>query len=675
MRFPPITHPLTGLAVPVGALRTAQSCGIGEFADLPVLAEFCKKAGFDLVQLLPVNDTGTESSPYSALSAFALHPLYIRLSDLPEAAGFEKQIANLKSRFEDLPRFGYTELRRAKLDILRAVFDKNKATIIGSAELEAWIAENPWIIEYAVFMNQKHRNFEAGWKHWEKLRNPTHNEIQKTWQGKTWQADHQFFAWMQMRLDQQFTAAATACNALGVYLKGDIPIMMNEDSADAWANPEFFRDDLRAGSPPDGGNPQGQNWGFPIYNWENLANDGYSWWKKRLKHSARYYHAYRIDHILGFFRIWAIPYGEYSGYLGWPLPHEPVSAAELAERGFSKDRLRWLTEPHLPTRAAEEANNWDYLGTHGYLNQVMNRIGEEELWLFKPEITCEADIRNTNLPDALKEVLVRQWKNRLLQVTGRDEKGRTIYYPLWRFRDSTAWQTLTDGEKHSLEELFAKKAAHNETLWREQAVELLGELTRSTDMLACAEDLGSIPHSVPEVLSNLSIYSLRVTRWARQWDAPGQPFHKLDEYPVMSVATPSVHDSSTLRGWWETEGGDRAFMDAWPPEQDGYAGAGRHEFEGAWGPRQASWVLRKLCEARSALCVFPIQDILALSPDFYAMTADEERINIPGSVSGFNWTYRLPVAIENLSKNSQLITAIQTALQDRRARKVQGAHQ
>ena len=668
MQFPSFSHPVTGIAIPVGALKTAKSCGIGEFLDLIPFADFCKKAGIDLIQLLPVNDTGTESSPYSALSAFALHPAYISLSELPEAAPFARDIDSLATKYEYRPRFSYREIRDAKLELLHRIFDVNEQVIVKSPELAGWIVKNPWIAEYAVFMNLKRRNFDSSWKSWDKMQNPSHSEIMDRWVAPAKRAEHLFFAWVQMRLDEQFGAAVAACEKNGIALKGDIPIMMNEDSCDAWANPEFFRDDLRAGSPPDGTNPLGQNWGFPIYNWDNLRDNDFSWWKERLRQSAKYYHAYRIDHILGFFRIWSIPYGEWSGYLGWPTPHTPVTQCELAERGFSGDRLRWICEPHVPTRVVEEVNGGDYLGAHGLMRRVMNRIAEEELWLFKSEIRHENDIRNADLPDAVKEALVRAWRNRMMQITGRDEAGKTLYTPVGEYWHSSAWNSLVDGEKQSLEALFRDKAAKNELLWKEQAEELLGELTGSVDMLACAEDLGTIPESVPGVLAKLGILGLKVIRWERKWNEGGQPFKRLDEYPSLSVATTSVHDTSTLRGWWEDENGANDFLSAWRPEDHGYPEGTSDRFRARYTPEVADYVLRTLASAASTLFIPPIQDFLALSGEYYHNDPEAERINIPGSVTAFNWTYRIPDTVENLIKNKQLITAIQATLKDRRSR-------
>lgn len=670
MQFPSFNHPITGISIPVGSLKTAQSCGVGEFLDLIPFGEFCKKSGIDMIQLLPVNDTGTESSPYSALSAFALHPIYIRLQNIPEAKAFAKNISDLAAQYEYHPRFNYREIRKAKLELLKKIFDTNQKEIIGSPELKGWIAKNQWIVTYAVFMNLKRSNFDSSWKSWDKMQKPSHREIQDRWDAAARRSDHLFFAWLQMRLDGQFHEAVEACEKNGIALKGDIPIMMNEDSCDAWANPEFFRDDLRAGSPPDDANPLGQNWGFPIYNWDNLRADGFSWWKQRLIQSAKYYHAYRIDHILGFFRIWSIPYGEGSGYLGWTTPHTPVTSAELAALGFSGDRLRWISEPHVPTRMVEEVNNFDYLGTHGIMRTIMNRIGNEELWLFKDEIHHERDIWNASIPEAAKKVLAVAWRNRMIQITGRDAQGKPLYAAIWTFKNASAWNTLTDGEKNAMENLFSNKMNGDQGLWKEQAEELLGALTSCVDMLPCAEDLGTIPDSVPEVLQHLGILGLKVIRWEKRWNEQGQPYKSLESYPELSVATSSVHDSSTLRGWWEEENGAHEFLSTWRPENAGYPEGTSDHFRARYSPEVASFVIRTLATTSSSVLVLPVQDVLALSPDGYRFSANGERINIPGSVNEFNWTYRIGESVEELLKNKKLITAIQDALKDRRSRTV-----
>lgn len=638
---------LTGTAIPVGALKTADSCGVGEFLDLIPFADFCKKAGLKLIQLLPVNDTGTESSPYSALSAFALHPLYISLKSLPEVEGKEellKEITKLQKKYEKLPRFQYRELRRKKLELLQKIFESEKEKIISSSELSKWIKNNPWIQVYSIFMQKKEKKHEASWKEWGEAQ-PTKKELDDLWKDKKNQDGNLFYAWVQMRLDEQFAKASKYAQTLGIKLKGDIPIMMNEDSCDAWAFPEYFNDEMRAGSPPDGPNPVGQNWGFPIYNWDNLKKDDYSWWKNRLIHASKYYQVYRIDHVLGFFRIWATPQRESTAMLGWTQPFEPITTDELHNLGFSDDRITWLSVPHVPTNQIEAVNNGDYLGTHGILAKIMDRIGNEEMWRFKPEIKGEKDIWASDIPDNVKPRLAEFWRNRALVKVADG-----LYSPLWTYHSTTAWQSLSDDEKYRLGQLIVTKYSRMEVLWEEQARTLLGDLTSCTDMVACAEDLGSNPESLPRVLNDLSILSLRVVRWSRNWNAPGEPYYQFGEYPYLSVTTSSVHDSSTARLWWLKEGDAWDFYRTFPGDSDVQPGS--------YNSKTARYLLSKMAESNSAFCIHPLQDFLGLVEDYFDENPDNERVNIPGSVNEFNWTYRLPVTIEKLIKNKELISEI-----------------
>ena len=643
---------LTGTAIPVGALKTSNSCGVGEFLDLIPFADFCKKAGLKLIQLLPVNDTGTESSPYSALSAFALHPLYISLKSLPEVEGKEEilaEITKLQKKYEKLPRFPYRELRRKKLDLLQKIFDSEKDKILSSDELKSWIKDNPWVQVYSIFMQKKEKKHEASWKEWGETQ-PTKKELDEIWSDKKNQDGNLFYAWVQMRLDQQFSKASEYAQSLGIKLKGDIPIMMNEDSCDAWAFPEYFNDEMRAGSPPDGPNPVGQNWGFPIYNWDNLKKDDYSWWKQRLIQASKYYQVYRIDHVLGFFRIWATPQRESTAMLGWTQPFEPITTDELHNLGFSDDRITWLSVPHVPTNQIEAVNNGDYLGTHGILAKIMDRIGNEEMWRFKPEIKGEKDIWASDIPDHVKPRLAELWRNRALVKVSDG-----LYSPLWTYHGTTPWQTLSDDEKYRLGQLIVTKYSKMEVLWEEQARTLLGDLTSCTDMVACAEDLGSNPESLPRVLNDLSILSLRVVRWSRNWNAGGEPYYQFWEYPYLSVTTSSVHDSSTARLWWLKEGDAWDFYRTFPGETDVQPGT--------YNSKTARYLLSKMAESNSAFCIHPLQDFLGLVDEYFDENPDNERVNIPGSVNEFNWTYRLPVSVEKLIKNKELIGEINNVVQ------------
>lgn len=665
----------TGTAIPLGALRTKNSCGSGEFPDLIPFADFCKKAGLSVIQLLPVNDTGTENSPYSALSAFALQPLYISVTALPElrastcgecptpadAGGLkaaaapalttvqEKLVAatkKLRNQHEGEARYNYRTLRSEKLELLRNVYEALVAPDVPKT-LEKWIKAHPWIKEYAVFMTLKAQNFEASWQSWPKYKKITPTELDELWNDTTRKQELLFYAWLQMRADEQFSEAAAYVASLGIKLKGDIPIMMNEDSHDVWAHPELFNIHLRAGSPVDGPNPVGQNWGFPTYNWKNLKKTGYVWWKERLTTAARYYKMYRIDHILGFFRIWAIPDTECTAVLGHTEPYEGISTEELHELGFTDERIRWLSKPHVPTQLIQDANGGAWEGTHKLLHTLMDRIGNEELWLFKPEITGDKDIwAREDLPLPVQEKLTEKWRDRMLIQTGPDE-----YYPVWTYGNTTAWYSLSSNEKELIQNLFSQKQLKMEFLWEKQAREVLGELTGATKMIPCAEDLGAAIDSLPVVLADLKINSLRVVRWSREWAEKGQPFIPLDEYPELSVTTASVHDSSTLRQWWTEERDAADFLDAFEAENADIE-------SGVYSTETAAYLLETLAESNSRYVIHPIQDFLGLVDTYDPEKLEDERVNLPGSVNEFNWTYRLPVTVEQLAKDSRLCKAI-----------------
>ena len=298
----------------------------------------------------------------------------------------------------------------------------------------------------------------------------------------------------------------------------------------------------------------------------------------------------------------------------------------------------------------------------------MNRIGDEELWIFKDEVKSESDIWNADIPDKVKNALAVAWRDRMMQVTGRDEKGKPLYAPIWNFRGTTAWTSLSDGERADLEHLLARKDLANDELWKSQAEELLGALTKSVNMLACAEDLGSVPVCVPEVLKKLGILGLKVVRWERRWNEAGQPFVGVCDYPEDSVATTSVHDSSTMRGWWENENGARDFLSAWRDDVANLPEGSATRFLERYTPEVASFVLTTLARTTSSLFVLPAQDFLALEGEYYAANPDDERINVPGTVTAFNWTWRLPVPIEKLTKDKKLVQAIANALAERRGR-------
>ena len=645
---------LIGTVVPVGALRTEKSIGVGEFPDLAEFGALCVKMGINLVQILPVNDTGYQSSPYSALTAFGLHPLYLCIGDLPLSSGYEADIDAIRNKFNSAVRFPYEALLRAKMDLLKKIFGENQKKITASSSLKKWIEENPWVKAYAVFRRLKEANSERGWREWcgkEGQGSVADSAaIETLWNDPAFTNEHLFWAWIQQELDAQFFAAARNLEEQGIILEGDLPILMNEDSCDVWANPEFFNLDLSAGAPPDMYSHDGQNWGFPIYNWEAQSRDGYSWWKSRLKTAEKYYHAYRIDHVLGFFRIWASRREDNSAVLGRYIPFIPVNPKDFKALEFDKGRIRWISEPHIYTGEVWDALKADWgeaiqeeelaAAAAKVFSTALDQIEEEELWLFKKSIQGEKDIAALDIHPAAKAFLLKAWGNRIFFKHDNDQ-----FFPVWFYKDGRAYATLSGDEKEQLEALLEEHRLDSEKIWETEGKRLLSVMTASSSMLPCAEDLGAVPACVPRVLTQLNILGLRVVRWHREWGKEGQPFVPFEDYPELSVCTPAVHDSSCLREWWDREADQQQFS--------GFLGV--PSLPKVYNPGTARIILSKIAAAVSRFRVFQIQDLLHLSTHWYAADPASERINIPGTYNDFNWTYRLPATVSELANDEDLI--------------------
>ena len=663
----------TGIVVPLSALYTKECPSCGDFLALKDLADFCQKAGFSIVQLLPVNDTGTQSSPYSGLSAFALHPLFIRISALPEFKAamksnkaFSTEYKNFEKNFEYKRRFNYAEVLSEKVKLLHLLFNyiekKNAKDEAEAAklnkELAEFVSKNLWIIPYAVFKNIKDENMQASWKSWEpSLQKLSYDQIKLKWQNKAKKSSHDFFVWCQLRASQQFKEGAECLRAKNIILKGDIPILMNEDSVDCWTYPEFFRQELRAGSPPDGGNPMGQNWGFPTYDWDRLEADEFTWWKDRIKTSAQYYDAFRIDHILGFFRIWAASEKDTTAYLGHTIPYADFSHKTLNDLGFSDDRIKWLSEPHIPTGTIESIT-WNHDEATAVLEKLCDRVNSEELWNFKKEIEGDKEIYAMHFFDdegkdnAIKNALAEKWRDRSLIQIKKDH-----FVKVYTFQNSTAWKTLSWEEQEKLKKLFAETEVKENELWGKQAETTLSAIVHASDMIPCAEDLGVNLAVMPEVLKKLDILSLKVIRWTREWEKPGQPYIPFADYPELSVATTSVHDSSTLRQWWNQEKDSVwAFLNSLQADN-------KPDGNSAFIPEIAEFIMRAFAKCKSSLLINPLQDYLFLEHSFYLENENDERINIPGSVNDFNWTYRIPVTISEMAENKGLLNKIKTIVE------------
>lgn len=662
MKFSGFEEYKTGVLIPIFSLRSEKSCGCGEFLDLKKLADWCVKSGLNIIQILPVNDTGDDPSPYNALSAFALHPLFIRPEAVPEfsamAAPGKKSlsaaIASLRAATETQERMSYKAVLDGKLAILSDLFHQAHAAIAEDKDLVAWMKDNAWVREYAAFRTLKGLHNSEGWQSWRaEYRYGNADVVARVWKDAALGDKALFHAWVQFRLEAQFREVAEYLGKLGIMLKGDIPIMMNEDSADVWAHGSVFHLEQRAGAPPDGAAALGQNWGFPIYNWEYLASHDYGWWRERLRQADKFYHAYRIDHVLGFFRIWTIDRHHQDGLLGYFNPSIYISRNDLHNIGFDDGRIRWLAEPHVHGGRLHELFGMRSIEIIG---RCFNRIGNEDLYLFKPEIRGEKNLFEIPLIDQERQHLLDMYRNRALLTV---DEG--MFIPTWTFRNCDRYQQLGDGERWAFEELVARRARESEELWQRHGEKLLRFMLETVPMLTCAEDLGAVPDCVPSTLANLGILGLKIPRWARLWNQNGQPYVRLEDYPFLSVCAPSVHDTSTLREWWERE------QDKW-----GFWAA--MQFPGAcpeqYSAETARMVVSRLMSAGSALCLFQIQDLFAVEPRYRVADATQERVNVPGTVQPSNWSYRLPMNLEKLVADEAFALSIKTLTADRTKRSV-----
>ncbi|MCM1309646.1 MAG: 4-alpha-glucanotransferase [Bacteroides sp.] len=322
----------SGVAVPVFSLRSEDDFGCGDFEDLKLLADWAAETGMQVIQVLPVNDTtltGTaaDSYPYSAISSFALHPLYLRPQLLGEPKDPE-EFKKLQKMLNAVDTVDYPAVIAAKEEYAHHIYKECGSETILSPEFSSWLAANSdWLLPYCFFRTLNN------------LKNPKSPTA----------ADAFFYAWLQYQLHLQLKSACDYARSLGVAIKGDIPIGVSANGVDAWQHPELFNLDMSAGAPPDAFAKDGQNWGFPTYNWERMAQDGYAWWRKRLQHMSQYFDAFRIDHILGFFRIWEIPAGVSSGLLGHFSPALPLSKSDLSDLSDLSDNSElFIEDPRNP---------------------------------------------------------------------------------------------------------------------------------------------------------------------------------------------------------------------------------------------------------------------------------------------------------------------------------------
>ncbi|MBL6975004.1 MAG: 4-alpha-glucanotransferase [Deltaproteobacteria bacterium] len=313
-------HKRFGICVPLFSLRSENDCGIGDIGDLYGLVDWCRASGATVIQVLPLNDMGLDHVPYASLSAFAMDPVYLSLGRIPAVAGDGALLQRVREVARELnarSRIDYDAVRRAKMAVLAVALKRWEPDEL-TAELESFLSRNEWLVTYLAFRVIKEVDGFQSWETWGDRWSETAIRAVPATHCDLWRL-HLFAQWL---LDVQLRGAARYAHEKGVLLMGDVPILVSRDSADVWGNPGYFRLDTCAGAPPDMYSESGQTWGFPTYDWNALRADDNAWWRARLAHAQQYFDLYRIDHVVGFFRIWTLRNGAPDGRDGWFEPRD-----------------------------------------------------------------------------------------------------------------------------------------------------------------------------------------------------------------------------------------------------------------------------------------------------------------------------------------------------------------
>ena len=629
-----------GVAIPVFSLRSKKSFGTGEFTDLKLLVDWARITGLKMIQLLPVNDTTAtytwkDSYPYSAISAFALHPLLLNLQVVAgenNAAVVEALSANQK-QLNALPQLDYEEVMKIKMTTIRELFAFNKTTFRDDLSyINFFNLNRHWLEPYAAFAYLRDKYKTAAFNTW--LTNAVYvqNEIQQLVNPLQKHYDeialHYF---TQYHLHLQLKDAKEYAHKNGVIIKGDIPIGIGRNSADAWVQPGLYHMNEQAGAPPDAFTVKGQNWGFPTYNWEAMQKDNFTWWRKRFEQMSNYFDAFRIDHILGFFRIWSIPANAVEGILGKFIPALPVLINELFAKNITYERHRYV-EPYVTDLILVEF--------FGDKKEAVKKTFFDGLKLkesFNTQRKVEAFFKtDKNFDNKVKQGLYDIISNVIFfEVEGSG--GQEFHFRI-SMEDTSSFKNLDKHSQKELLELYINYFYHRQDeLWKKEAMKKLPGLKSNTAMLVCGEDLGMVPHCVPEVMEQLGILSLEIQRMPKKTGL--QFFHPKDA-PYLSVVSPSTHDMSTIRAWWE---------------EDSFTT--KHFYKHLMGKTDEMpvycepWINKEIIlqhlYSPAMWSVFQLQDLMGMNADIRRENPNEERINNPAEAEHY-WNYRMHINLEDL---------------------------
>lgn len=646
-----------GVALPVFAIRSKEGCGVGEFCDLNGVVDFCVRGGYKLLQLLPINDTACHNSvkdtyPYSAVSSFALHPQYLNIEALGEMpADMMDEYRAERERLNQCDTIDYLRMMDVKQRFIRRMYKMQKNEFLESKAFTQWFQKNQdWLVPYALFRFFMEVNGTSDYESWGARSSISIETMQKLASPHSFHFEYLGVVYYtQYHLHKQLLAASEYAAKNQVVFKGDLPIGVNRHCVDTWVNPHLFRLDMQAGAPPDFFSTHGQNWLFPTYDWEAMKKDNYGWWRARLGHMANYFHAYRIDHILGFFRIWEIPRSFRTGMSGRFYPAHAISRGELESMGLW-DIDRYI-KPYVRDGLLQElfGDSWWKIKERFFEPLYHDRLQFREE--YNTEKKAEAALAATpDMPESERkygEFVTKQLFTLFNNVCLlQDVEDPDMFHPRFHLHDTSSYAELPDDQwksaLHRLHEDYMHK--RQDELWKRNGLERLPMMKSASDMLVCGEDLGMIPNCVPSVMTETGILSLAVQRMPAGDEEIGNPA----EYKYECVATTSSHDTSTFRGWWEEIPDDmrarywHAHMhrDGTPPAQ--------------CTAEIVEWAVTDHLKCPAMWTIFPVQDLLGMDAKLRRSDVKAEQINDPSNPDHV-WNFRLHVSMEEIMNNTSFM--------------------
>lgn len=648
-----------GLAIPVFSLRSKNSFGIGDFADLKLMVDWAAKTNQKVLQILPINDTTMthtwgDSYPYNAISIYALHPLYLSLQKMGSLHNQQRKYFYLQAQkdLNQLKIADYEKVDHIKWMFFKEIFEQNGSSDCATKEYKAFFEHNKeWLLPYAAYSFLREHFQTCDYKQWGKFACYNKELIQKICSPKSgiFSQEHypqiQMYFYIQYHLHKQLSETRDHAHKNNIVLKGDIPIGVSKTSIEAWTDPRYFNMQVSVGAPPDDFSVFGQNWGFPSYNWDVMEKDNYAWWKKRFGKMSDYFDAYRIDHILGFFRIWEIDAKSVQGLQAWFNPALPLSRDEIELKGltFDKDELT----PKINNCALYElfGGQRDEVAFK-FLDEInVNTYILKEKYNTQQKINAEIDKDSKDSEDS-KNNNVKQGlftiSNECLFIEDPVQRGK--YHPRIAAFQTFIYRELSQEEKSAFDQIYNDYFyQRHEQYWKEMGYKHLTPLLASNDMLACGEDLGMIPDSVPEVMQELQVLSLEIERMPKQANVE---FADLTQIPYLSVCTTSTHDMATIRIWWEE---DKEKTQRYFNKVLGMQG----EAPQTCTEDLCEKIILRHLSSPAMLTILPLQDWLSIDEHIRRENAEMERINIPANPHHY-WSYRMHINIEDLIENEKL---------------------